>query len=176
MSRDEKKGTSMFSQTTLLIVEDDVAVMAALYEVLHDRGYRVITARSTQEAETALQHLGEAAIDLVISDIHLTRRPEICEGYVLYQHWTATYPSVPFILMSAYPGSRDLPDIQARAVCFLEKPFETEALMQCIQDTLACRARQDQPRQPGPGRDHTVVPSADAATTERGQEPPPLNA
>jgi hypothetical protein len=52
---------------------------------------------------------------------------------------------VPFILISAYPGSRDLPDIQARAVCFLEKPFEIEVLLQCIQDTLARRARREPP-------------------------------
>ena len=162
----------MFSQTTLLIVEDDVAVMAALYEVLSYRGYRVITARTPQEAETVLQHLGEAAIHLVISDIHLTRRPEVCEGYILYQRWAAVHPSVSFILISACPSSRGLPDIASQAVCFLEKPFEIEALLQCIQETLARPALQEHLGRRNPGRDQTIVPLADATMTERVQEPP----
>ena len=163
----------MLTQPTILIVEDDVAVMAALYEVLSFSGYRVITARSTQEAEMVIQHLGDTAIHLVISDIHLSRRSEACEGYVLYQHWTAMHPSLPFILMSAYPSSRDLPDIASQAVRFLEKPFEIDALLQRIQETLA---RPAIPPSAGPlsssGCDQTILPSADATATDPVPEPP----
>jgi DNA-binding NtrC family response regulator len=126
----------MCSQTTILVVEDDVAVMAALYEILTFNGYGVITASRIDEAEMAVRHLGEAHIQLVISDIHLTRNPDACEGYALYQQWTLTHPGLPFILMSAYPNSLDLPAIRTRAVRFLAKPFEMHALLQCIEETL----------------------------------------
>jgi DNA-binding NtrC family response regulator len=126
----------MCSQITVLVVEDDVAVMAALYEILTFNGYGVITASSTDEAEMAVQRLGEAHIRLVISDIHLTRNPEACEGYALYQRWTLTHPGLPFILMSAYPNSLDLPAVRTQAVRFLAKPFEMDALLQCMEETL----------------------------------------
>jgi DNA-binding NtrC family response regulator len=126
----------MRSQITLLVVEDDVAVMAALYELLTFSGYRVITACSIQEAEMVVQRLGDAGIQLVISDIHLTRNPAAHEGYSLYQRWTATHPALPFILMSAYPNSRDLPDIHTQTVRFLAKPFEIDDLLQCIEQGL----------------------------------------
>jgi two-component system, NtrC family, response regulator len=126
----------MCSQSTILIVEDDVAVMAALYELLTFNSYQVITASSIHEAETAVQHAGAAGIHLVISDIHLTRKPDTCEGYLLYQRWASSHPALPFILMSAYPTSRDLPDIQSQTVRFLAKPFEMHELLQCIQETL----------------------------------------
>jgi DNA-binding NtrC family response regulator len=162
----------MRSQPTLLIVEDDVAVTAALYELLSFSGYRVITARSTQEAEAVVHHLGDAAIHLVISDIHLTRRPDACEGYMLYQHWAALYPALPFILMSAYPSSGDLPDIAAQTVRFLEKPFESEALLRCIQETLGQLTIPTCSEAFDPGRDQTITPSADATATEPLPEPP----
>jgi DNA-binding NtrC family response regulator len=159
-------------QTTLLVVEDDAAVMAALYELLSFNGYRVITASSPQEAETAVQRLGDTAIHLVISDIHLTHNPDVREGYALYQHWATAHPSLPFILMSAYPSSRDLPDIVSRAVRFLEKPFEIDALLQCIEATLGRSTPQtgSAPLSPRPGR--TPAPPADSSATPPHQEPP----
>jgi DNA-binding NtrC family response regulator len=126
----------MCSQSTLLIVDDDVAVLAALYELLTFNGYQVITASSIDEAEMVVQRLGKAGIHLVISDIHLTRNPNICEGYTLYQRWTSSHPALPFILMSAYPNSRDLPDIHTQIVRFLAKPFEIDELLQCIEEML----------------------------------------
>jgi DNA-binding NtrC family response regulator len=127
----------MSSQTTILVVEDDVAVMAALYEVLTFSGYGVITASNADEAEQAVQRLGDVQIHLVISDIHLTRKPTACEGYALYQRWLLTHPGLPFMLISAYPDSVDLPAIRAQGVRLLAKPFEMDELLQCIHETLA---------------------------------------
>jgi DNA-binding NtrC family response regulator len=124
----------MSPQATLLIVEDEPGVLAALYEALSFHGYRIITAASLQEAERALQSLGLSQIHLVIADIHLTRRAHTCEGYELYQRWTRTYPDLPFILMSAYPSSQDLPDIRDGVVPFLAKPFEIPSLLKVIRD------------------------------------------
>jgi DNA-binding NtrC family response regulator len=124
------------SQSKILIVEDDATVTAALYEILSYYGFRIITANSVQEAESALQCLGTAQIHLVISDIHLTHNPDICEGYALYQRWTSSHPGLPFILISGFPNSRDLPAVRAQEVRFLEKPFAMEDLLQCIEEAM----------------------------------------
>ena len=134
-------------QSIILVVEDDAAVTAALYEVLSFHGYRIITAASAQEAERALQRLGVAQIHLVISDIHLTRNTQACEGYALYQRWRHLYPALPFMLISAYPNSRDLPAIRAQTVPFLEKPFAIDALLQCVREATG-QAIDDECQQP----------------------------
>ena len=126
----------MRPQSTILLVEDNAAVTAALCEVLSFYGYRLLTAGSIHEADKALLCLGTAQVHLVISDIHLTRNPDVCEGYAFYQRWTLTHPSLPFILISAFPSSRDLPAVRAQAVRFLEKPFEIEDLLHCVQDAI----------------------------------------
>jgi DNA-binding NtrC family response regulator len=131
-----KKEHRMPPQSIILIVEDDAAVTAALYEVLSFHGFRIITADSVEAAERALQCLGAAQVHLVISDIHLTRNPDACEGYALYQRWTYSHPGLPFILISAFPSSRDLPAIHAQAVRFLEKPFAIQALLQCVEEAM----------------------------------------
>jgi DNA-binding NtrC family response regulator len=169
---ERRKATSMLSQTTLLVIEDDVAVMAALYELLSFNGYRVITTSSPQEAEAVVQHLGDGAIQLVISDIHLTRHPHVREGYVLYQQWASSHPSLPFVLMSAYPSSRDLPDIVSGAVRFLEKPFEIDALLRCIEETLGRVPPSAGSAPLGSDPENAIEPSVDSTATEHSQQPP----
>jgi DNA-binding NtrC family response regulator len=126
----------MFPQATLLIVEDEPGVLAALYETLSFHGYRIITAASMPEAESAMQSLGASQIHLVIADIHLTRDPRACEGYALYARWNVAYADLPFILISARPSSQELPDIRAGAVHFLLKPFEMRSLLEAVRDTI----------------------------------------
>jgi DNA-binding NtrC family response regulator len=126
----------MASQLTILVVEDELGVMAAICEVLSSHGYRLITAATLQEANKVLQRCGHTEIALVISDIHLTRNLDACEGYALYQRCAATHPGLPFILISAYPQSRDLSAIGAQTVRFLEKPFELADLLQCVREGL----------------------------------------
>jgi DNA-binding NtrC family response regulator len=126
----------MAPHSNIIIIEDDAAVTAALYELLSYHGYGIITADSVEGAERALQCLGAAQVQLIISDIHLTHNPNACEGYALYQRWTSSHPSLPFILISAFPDSRDLPDVRTRAVRFLEKPFAIEDLLQCIEEAI----------------------------------------
>jgi DNA-binding NtrC family response regulator len=123
-------------QDTLLIVEDMVEVRETLYEGLSFYGYRVITAATMQEAEEVLQHLGVAEIDLVIADINLTPDPKAQEGYALYQRWSMLYPAFRFILISGDPYNQELPEVRARTVRFLVKPFGIDALHEIVREVL----------------------------------------
>ncbi len=126
----------MHFQAGVLIIEDEASVLAALYEALSFHGYWVITASTVQEAEEVRTHLGLERFALVIADIHLTPNPHAQEGYVLYRRWRAAHPALPFVIMSAYPTSRDLPDIRDGVVPFLAKPFTIDKLLTVIQEIL----------------------------------------
>jgi DNA-binding NtrC family response regulator len=121
---------------TVLIVEDDLGVREILHEALSLCGYRVITAATVQEAERALQSLGVAETNLVITDINLTPDYHAREGYALYQHWSTLYPALRFILISGDPNNQELPDIRSGAVRFLAKPFEINGLLEVVREVL----------------------------------------
>jgi DNA-binding NtrC family response regulator len=126
----------MAAHDTVLIVEDEVGVREMLHEALSFCSYRVITAATVQEAESALKRLGVAETSLVIADINLTSVPKAREGYALYQRWRALYPTLHFILISGDSINQELPDIRSGAVQFLAKPFGIDALLEVVRGAL----------------------------------------
>jgi two-component system response regulator FlrC len=126
----------MATHDTVLIIEDEAGVREILHEALSFFGYRVIAAATAQEAEKALQNLGVAQTNLVITDINLTPVHNAQEGYALYQRWSAQYPALHFILISGDSNYQKLPDIRSGAVRFLAKPFEIDALLEAVREVL----------------------------------------
>src|SRR5687768_18501312 len=126
----------MATHDTVLIVEDERGVREVLREALSFCGYRVITAATVQEAERALQSLGVAETNLVITDVNLTPVHNAREGYALYQRWSALYPALRFILISGDSTNRELPDIRSGAVRFLAKHFGIDALLEVVRAVL----------------------------------------
>jgi DNA-binding NtrC family response regulator len=126
----------MATHDTVLIVDDEMGVREILREALSFYGYRIITATTVQEAENALQSLGVAEINLVITDINLTPAQNAHEGYALYQRWSALYPALRFILISGDPDNQELPDVRSGAVRFLAKPFEIDVLREVVRERL----------------------------------------
>jgi CheY-like chemotaxis protein len=124
----------MSPRTTILIVEDDIAVQAALTEVLSLEDHPLTIVTTVQEAEDAVQRVGSARIGLVIADIHLTARLQGHEGYKLYERWRSRYPQLPFLLISGSPIGRDLPAVQTGEVRCLAKPFALDDLLQAVQE------------------------------------------
>jgi DNA-binding NtrC family response regulator len=127
------------SPPTILIVEDEAGIQAALAEALRLEAPPFLIVATVQEAEEALQRLGVATIQLVIADIHLTTSLQAHAGYTLYERWHGRYPELPFLLISSSPGSQDLPAVWAGAVRFLAKPLALDDLLQAIrEETRAC--------------------------------------
>ena len=126
----------MPTRPTVLIIDDTASIREALHEVLHTYGYSVITAATVQEAEEIRQRLHPDAIGLVLSDINLSRTPHGQEGYDLFQHWTAAYPALPFVLMSADLSDLALPAVRTGSVRFLAKPFDLDALLDVVHALL----------------------------------------
>jgi CheY-like chemotaxis protein len=84
------------SQTgTALLVDDEELVRASTADMLGDLGYRVIEAAS---AEDALKRLGEAAVDVVVTD-HLM--PGMT-GTDLAREVQERRPGIPVLVISGY--------------------------------------------------------------------------
>lgn len=116
------------SMGTILIVDDDLDVLAANARFLRVSGYDVIV---SNRATAALEHIKDDDIDAVVTDL---RMPEM-DGLVLARHARVIKPLIPIVFFSAY-GS--VPDVvaamQLGAVDFLEKPVDPEQLLSRLED------------------------------------------
>ena len=116
----------------ILVIDDDETIRSLLHDTLRLRSYQVMAVGTVQEAEELLRQRGAAALGLVIADIQLTINRQVQEGYRLYERWSATHPTLPFLLISGDPSSQSLPAIQTGAVRFLAKPFTVSDLLEAV--------------------------------------------
>ncbi|MCX6558141.1 MAG: response regulator [Candidatus Aminicenantes bacterium] len=113
---------------TILIVEDDAAVLQIARRAIEVCGYRVLTAASPGAAEKILAAQAEA-VDLILIDVVL---PEI-NGYQLFASWHRQYPRLRVLYMSGYMDNAIVTnDILARGLPFIQKPFTAEDLVLTI--------------------------------------------
>ncbi len=121
----------------VLIVEDERLIRVSLAHTLAARGYRVLTAASSDEAEqVAAEHPGP--IDLLLTDMVLPGR----SGRELAERLCAERPALRVVYMSAYPA--DVLVRQGRiepGVATLEKPFTDESLDAALHGAFAAPLR-----------------------------------
>ncbi|MFT3698086.1 MAG: response regulator [Kofleriaceae bacterium] len=143
MVRGESLGTPARSQAsdkkcgseTVLLVEDDRAVRAALLRVLVERGYDVLAAGGLDEAiEVVRKH--ERAVQLIVCDVVMpgARGPEAVERLV------AEAPAAKVLLMSGYTDHVCLDEVTVESQGFIQKPFAPDAFSQKVRDVLAREA------------------------------------
>jgi HAMP domain-containing protein/CheY-like chemotaxis protein len=117
---------------TILLVEDDSAVLALVIEMLNDLGYRVITASDAHGALEIVRR-GES-IDLILTDIVM---PGGKTGVQLAAEARALRPDIKVLLTSGYPGealARHEPmDIEWPMIA---KPFRQPELAARLQSLL----------------------------------------
>ncbi len=111
-------------KNTVLVVDDEQAILRILRIRLRIAGYEVLTATSGQEA---LDIIGSARPDLVVLDIIMPGM----DGLQVLKHLRSTSPALPVIASSA--GS-DLsgPSLDLGASRFIAKPFDTNSLVEEI--------------------------------------------
>lgn len=149
------------SKGTLLVVDDEPLKCATLDIDLTAAGYHVIQA---PDGATALQHIQEQPVDVVIADL---RMPEM-NGLQLLTRIKATSPRTHVILMTAF-GSVDsaVAAIKHGAYDYLAKPFNTSVLVARL-DRLMANGHADHN---GNGSTEAVLPSLEQeAPTEPAAE------
>ena len=107
---------------SILLVDDDPAVLRAVGRSLRSRGYAVVTA---QNGEEATRQIGENAFDVILSDIGM---PGI-NGIQLLREVREHDLNVPIILITGEPAVETaVQALEYGAFHYLTKPIANEAL------------------------------------------------
>lgn len=112
--------------TTILLVEDDPAVISVTEELLVSAGYKVAIAIS---AEDALKRLVLGGIDIVFSDVRLGRGHD---GYWLADEIHDILPDLPILLTSGYTNR-----VRLNNWPIIYKPYLLRNLIAAIKAVLA---------------------------------------
>ena len=137
----------------ILLVDDDMASLEVLGEVLARAGYDAVSAGSGYEA---LEIVREASIDLALLDFNL---PDTT-GAELLQQIKQFQPGVPAIIMSANTSQGVKFDVfEAGAYTFISKPIDLRQLLGFVSRALDLKqqsiARHQGSRQSAPTNRNT---------------------
>lgn len=116
--------------TRISIVDDDRSCRMALSSLVRSLGYEPCLFSS---AEAFLASTDLDSTDCLISDVHM---PGI-DGLELQRMLVSSGRSIPVIFITAYPKeSVRKRALVAGAICFLEKPYNAQTLIDCIQSVV----------------------------------------
>jgi CheY-like chemotaxis protein len=116
---------------TVLLVEDDPALLDMLDQTLKRAGFIVVTA---VHGADALAQLAALSVDIVVTDILM---PEM-DGFELIRALRAKWPELPVVAMS---GIEDTPNFRNLALKFgaraaLSKPVNRAHLVEVMRDVM----------------------------------------
>jgi len=123
--------------TSILIIDDDVAVCAATKIVLEANGFAVVTA---PDGPAGIRAIEREAFDLVICDLFLPKM----DGLEATKAIRKIKPAMPVITASGFMFGGECPEMpnfdamaaEAGASATLYKPFKPKDLLQVIQKVL----------------------------------------
>lgn len=119
---------------TLLIVEDEPAILRMTCKILEKAGYRVITATTPAEAIELVARQREA-IRLVISDVVM---PEM-NGGELFRQLLRLAPRLQCLFMSGHAAEEVAGEVPGGEDNFIQKPFSAEHLTRKVRELLTGR-------------------------------------
>jgi len=120
----------MTARQLIAIVDDDPLIRDTLRDLLDSVGHASVAFASAQRF---LRSKRLASFGCLVTDM---RMPHMT-GIELHRHLVATGLRIPTILITAYPEEA----VRQRAasdgiLCYLPKPFTTEALLACVDAAL----------------------------------------
>jgi FixJ family two-component response regulator len=124
------KATRMSNNPVIVIIDDDEAVRIATSCLLRSYGYDT---RVFASAEDFLNSGMDAEASCLITDVQM---PGL-GGMELQQILIARKCPIPIVFITAF-GNEAVRNsaLAAGAFCFLEKPFDGDAMVRCLQDAL----------------------------------------
>lgn len=117
---------------TILLIEDDETVRAALKRVMESEGYKVLAASDGTQLSTVLD---DGAIDLIMLDIGL---PWI-NGFELAEMMKAhkDLKDIPLIFLSARTSDADIKrGFEVGADDYIKKPFDIEKVKRTVRTLI----------------------------------------
>jgi len=131
---DMTKQDNNHSGLTLLVVEDDLALLKALHDILEAEGYQV---RTATHGEEALESYREKKPDLILSDISMP----IMDGLQLFEA-VRRQPggiAIPFIFLTAHSSGRREDKFHGRSLGaddYITKPISSHELRNVVHARL----------------------------------------
>jgi DNA-binding NtrC family response regulator len=146
---------------TLLLVDDDARILAALKRVLRRDGYSILTASSAAEA---LELLACNTVAVVVTD---QRMPEMT-GVEFLRRVKDLYPDAVRIMLSGYTDFQSITDAINRGAVykFLTKPWDDKHLRAIVREAFRRNALAGEG---GPSQRKALA----AGTVDEPQQPPP---
>jgi PAS domain S-box-containing protein len=139
--KDEPEITDSGSET-ILLVEDELSVLALAQRILQMRGYKVLTA-SYGEAALGIASLPGQQIDLVVTDVVMPGM----NGREFIEALDDRTPGIPVLYMSGYTNDDILRrGLMDSSVAFLQKPFTAKGLARLVRSVLDAGAVVGEPR------------------------------
>lgn len=130
---------------TVLVVDDEPRIRRIVEMALGDRGYRVLTAAS---AEDAADVLARESVDTVVTDLQLPGR----SGLDFLADVRTSHPDLPVILITAFGTVETAVEaIKAGAFDYVLKPFSVDELEALVAEALASVGRGAAPAPQGTG-------------------------
>ncbi|MBI3285022.1 MAG: EAL domain-containing protein [Burkholderiales bacterium] len=128
-------------ERTLLLVDDEPNILAALKRLLRRDGYQILTATGGHEG---LEILETTKVDVIISD----QRMPAMTGVEFLRHAKKSYPDTVRIVLSGYTELQYITDaINEGAIYkFLTKPWDDEQLRANIQEAFHYKEMEDENR------------------------------
>lgn len=115
---------------TILVVDDELALLNLTSEILSQQGYNII---KTNNSRDALEILKNKSIDLLLSDIIM---PDM-DGYELAATVQKKYPTVKIQLASGFSDDRHLHNLdETLHKNLLHKPYQAQTLLKRIRKLL----------------------------------------
>jgi DNA-binding NtrC family response regulator len=119
----------MKSNSTILVVEDQVSEREAILRFLRSERYQAFGASTAVDAFER-----HPDVDLVLSDVLMGSK----SGLDLLKMWKGRNPTTPFLLMTAFAHIEDAVDaVKAGAQDYLVKPVNPQVLLEKIEAALA---------------------------------------
>jgi len=122
---------------TLLVVDDEQAMLELAYETLSTHGYQVLTAN---DGEQALSVLENENVDLIISDVIMPNM----DGYQLAAQIQQWYPHIIMLMVSGFADERSHDKENSLLhKTILYKPYTSNALLACVRTQLDASSNKD---------------------------------
>jgi putative two-component system response regulator len=133
---DQENGSS---GATLLVVEDDLALLRALQDILEAAGFQV---RTATHGEEALESFRQKKPDMILSDISMP----VMDGLQLFEavRRQSGGMAIPFIILSAHSNGRREDKFHGRSLGvddYITKPISSHELLTTVR---ACLRRTDE--------------------------------
>ena len=117
---------------TVLLVEDEAALLEITREMLEAFNYRVLTARDGAEALALYEQHGRE-IDVVVTDMVMP----VMDGAALVQELRRIQPQVKVVCVSGLGSKAKVAQLNPHA--FLAKPYSTDKLLTTLREVIAAR-------------------------------------